>query len=116
MRSLDFYSYDLLSGIDKKLLTSWVDDEASLRKGTPAFNISVPFELSQDPYHDSNWCFQLHCRRMGDKWLQEYFEAGNFGALRKTLSLVEDWHRFHFKENGRSDCSWKLNFCLFGKK
>ncbi len=106
MKNLDFYNYDLLSGIDKKLLVSLADDEACLRKGTPIFNVTVPFDWAQNPHNDSNWCFQLHCWRMGDKWLREYFETGSCSALKKTLSIVKDWHRFHFKDKCCSDYSW----------
>nr|WP_244951423.1 heparinase II/III family protein [Paenalcaligenes hominis] len=77
-----------------------------MRKGTPVFKIRVPFDWAQNPHNDSNWCFQLHCWRMGDKWLREYFETGSFDALRKTFPIVEDWYRFHVKKHGTSDYSW----------
>src|SRR5690625_17350 len=106
MKNLDFYNYDLLSGVDKNLLASLADDEACLRKGTPVFKVKVPFDWAQNPHNDSNWCFQLHCWRMGDKWLRDYFETGSFDALKKTFPIVEDWYRFHFEEHRSSDYSW----------
>lgn len=106
MKKLSFYNYGLLSGVDKKLLSSLADDEACLRKGTPAFKITIPFDWSQNPHNDSNWCFQLHCWRMGDKWLYKYFETGSFDVLKKTFPIIEDWYRFHIKEHGNSNYSW----------
>ncbi|WP_334064976.1 heparinase II/III family protein [Limimaricola cinnabarinus] len=103
---MSFYNYDLLSGADTKLFSSLSDDEACLRKGTPVFKLAMPFDWSQDPYKDPNWCFQLHCWRMGDKWLREYFETGRFDALRRTIPIVEDWYRFHFTEHRSSEYSW----------
>ncbi|WP_158644630.1 heparinase II/III family protein [Paracoccus jeotgali] len=106
MKPLDFYNYGLLSGIDKTLLTSVDDDKACLRRGTPTFSVNLPFDWAEDPYDDPNWCFQLHCWRMGDKWLRDYFETGSCRALKKTLLIMNDWHRFHFEDDRCSDYSW----------
>jgi hypothetical protein len=77
------------------------------RKDIAAFRLELPFSWNEDPYHDRNWCGQLHMWRMLDGYLLRFEKTGDSAWLDIPVLVISDWHRFHFTAGGRAIHSWK---------
>ena len=80
--------------------------EGFVIRGNPPWPLDLPLDWGADPFKDRDWQFQLHCWRMIDQFMIEYFKTAEISLIEESLKFVEDWHDYHFIKNKSADFSW----------
>jgi len=70
------------------------------------YHISYPLNWNEDPFHDRNWCFQLHAWRMMDPLLLNYLETEDIELLKKCFIIMNDWKYYTFNKKNITDFTW----------
>lgn len=76
------------------------------RADVKPFLLTFPIDWSIDPYHDRNWCGQLHMWRMIDDYLIAYDKSQNSKFLEMPLKIILDWYNFHYVQEKSSIYAW----------
>ncbi len=101
IHSDDLYIVSLNGGLKRLRAEGFVTSEH------PPWPLDVPLDWGADPFKNRNWQFQLHCWRMIDQFLIEYFKTGEISLIEEALVFVEDWHDYHFIKNKSATFSWE---------
>lgn len=66
----------------------------------------LPLEWNADPFHDTNWRYQLHAWRMLDSLLIAWDETREVRYLEESLKIIFDWYDYHVVRGLVSDYGW----------
>lgn len=77
------------------------------RNDLAPFTLAFPLDWDLDPFHDRNWCGQLHMWRMLDAYLLAFERSRDPAFLALPLAVMLDWHRYHLEEKRISRFAWK---------
>lgn len=70
------------------------------------YTLTLPVAWSADPFHDRNWCAQLHMFRMTEGHLIAFEKTGDARFLRWPLELLLDWRQFHIVNKKKNKYAW----------
>jgi hypothetical protein len=81
-------------------------DEGWSIRGYPPLSMTTPIDWAADPYHDSNWRYQLNAMyplAPAFQLLADSYDPGVYAFVRRVF---DDWIRFNLDENNENPFRW----------
>ena len=76
------------------------------RPDVAPYTLTLPVDWKADPFHDRNWCAQLHMFRMTDGHLLAFERTGDTRFLHWPIALLLDWQRFQSGVKNPGKYAW----------
>lgn len=76
------------------------------RSDLPRWPLVAPLNWNADPFHDSNWRFQLDAWRMLDPLILAWHQTGQAAYMGEALRIVDDWYLYHIEQGRSSAYGW----------